>query len=50
MKVPKEAQQVFEALGINNLKSRFNEWAGNAPAYHYQPRFIKKNCQTSNPK
>lgn len=42
MKVPTEAQQVFEALGITNLKSRFNQWACDAPAYHYQPRFIKK--------
>ena len=42
MKVPSEAQQVFEAVGINNLQSRFNQWARNAPPYHYQPRFIKK--------
>lgn len=42
IKVPSEAQQVFEALGINNLKSRFNQWARNAPPYHYQPRFIKR--------
>ncbi len=44
MKVPSEAQQVFEAVGINNLKSRFNQWARNAPPYHYQPRFIKKGA------
>jgi transposase len=50
MKVPSEAKQVFEALGINNLKSRFNQWARNAPPYHYQPRFIKKDSETGNPK
>jgi len=50
MKVPSEAQQVFEALGIDNLKSRFNQWARNAPPYHYQPRFIKKDSETRNPK
>jgi transposase len=42
MKVPTEAQQVFEAVGITNLKSRFNQWARNAPPYHYEPRFMKK--------
>ncbi len=42
MKVPAEAEQVFEAVGINNLKSRFNQWACDAPAYCYQPRFINK--------
>ena len=44
MKVPSEAQQVFEAVGINNLQSRFNQWARNAPPYHYQPHFIKKGA------
>jgi len=42
MKVPAEAEQVFEAVGINNLKSRFSQWACDAPAYCYQPRFINK--------
>jgi len=42
MKVPAEAKQVFEAVGISNLKSRFNQWACDAPAYCYQPRFINK--------
>jgi transposase len=42
MKVPAEAEQVFEAVGINDLKSRFNQWACDAPAYCYQPRFINK--------
>jgi transposase len=42
MKVPAEAEQVFEAVGINNLKGRFNQWACDAPAYCYQPRFINK--------
>ena len=42
MKVPAEAKQVFEAVGINDLKSRFNQWACEAPAYCYKPRFINK--------
>jgi transposase len=42
MKVPAEAEQVFEAVGINDLKSRFNQWACDASAYCYQPRFINK--------
>ena len=42
MKVPAEAEQVFEAVGITNLKSRFNQWALDAPAYCYQPRFVDK--------
>lgn len=41
MKIPREAQEVFEAVGINNLKGRFHQWAENAPPYHYQPRFIE---------
>ncbi len=45
MKVPAEAEQVFEAVGINNLKSRFNQWASDAPAYCYQPRFINKRSR-----
>ena len=48
MKVPTEAAQVFEAVGINNLKSRFNQWACDAPAYCYQPRFINKKAKGSN--
>ena len=44
MKVPGEAQQAFKAVGINNLKARFNEWALDAPPYHYEPRFIKKRA------
>lgn len=48
MKVPTEAQQVFEAVGITNLKSRFNQWARNAPPYHYEPRFIKKDGLQAN--
>jgi transposase len=42
MKVPAEAEQVFEAVGVNDLKGRFNQWACDAPAYCYQPRFINK--------
>ncbi len=45
MKVPAEAERVFEAVGINNLKSRFNQWASDAPAYCYQPRFINKRSR-----
>ncbi|MBI3301334.1 MAG: hypothetical protein HYZ72_04555 [Deltaproteobacteria bacterium] len=42
MKVPAEAQQVFEAVGIKDWKGRFSQWAARAPAYCYQPRFIKR--------
>jgi transposase len=49
MKVPAEAQQVFEAVGIENLKSRFNQWACDAPAYCYQPRFINKRSRGVRP-
>jgi transposase len=42
MKVPAEAERVFEAVGIKNLKSRFNQWARGASGYSYQPRFINK--------
>jgi transposase len=42
MKVPAEAEQAFEAVGVKNLKSRFNQWACGAPAYCYQPRLINK--------
>ena len=49
MKIPREAQEVFEAVGINNLKGRFHQWAENAPPYHYQPRFIRKHEQPDQP-
>jgi len=42
MKVPREANEAFEAVGIRNLKGLFNQWATNAPPYHYQPRYIRK--------
>jgi transposase len=42
MKVPAEAERVFEAVGVKNLKSRFHQWACGAPAYCYEPRFINK--------
>lgn len=42
MKIPPEANQVFEAVGIKNVKGIFNQWAVNAQPYHYQPRFIQK--------
>lgn len=47
IKVPQEAQEAFKAVGIKDLKARFNEWARNAPAYHYQPRFIPKGASES---
>jgi len=47
MKPPAQAQQAFKAVGINDLKACFNEWALNAPAYHYEPRFIKKGTSKS---
>ena len=47
MKVPTQAQQAFQAAGIDNLKARFNEWALNAPAYHYEPRVMKKGAPKS---
>jgi len=42
MKLPAEAERVFEAVGVKNLKSRFHQWACGAPAYCYEPRFINK--------
>ena len=42
MKVPPEAQQVFEAVGIKDLKSRFHQWARGAPAYSYEPRLVNR--------
>jgi len=46
MKVPAEAHQALEAVGIGNLKSRFNQWACGAPPYSYQPRYISKRKQS----
>jgi transposase len=46
LKVPAEAQQVFDAVGVTNLKSRFNQWALGAPAYSYQPRFVNKKLRS----
>jgi len=48
MKIPSDAQKVFEAVGIDNLKGRFHQWAENAPPYHYQPRFIRKGETQTN--
>jgi transposase len=42
MRVPPEAEEVFQAVGIDNLKGRFHEWASTAPPYAYQARFINK--------
>ena len=47
MKAPSEAQQAFQAVGIDDLKARFNEWALSAPAYHYKPRIIRKGTSKS---
>ncbi|MDA1142466.1 MAG: IS1634 family transposase [Planctomycetota bacterium] len=41
MKVPPEASQVFEAVGLMDVKGRFNQWADEALPYHYQPRTAK---------
>jgi hypothetical protein len=42
MRVSPEAEEVFQAVGIENWKGRFHEWASTAPPYGYQARFIKK--------
>jgi hypothetical protein len=42
MRVPPEAEEVFQAVGIDNWKGRFHEWASTAPPYGYQARFINK--------
>ena len=42
MRVPLEAEEVFQAVGIDNWKGRFHEWASTAPPYGYQARFINK--------
>jgi len=47
MKAPAQAQQALKAVGIKDLKARFTEWALNAPAYHYEPRFVKKGTSKS---
>ena len=44
MKVPAETQRAFEAVGINNLKARFNQWALGAHPYHYEPRVMTKGA------
>ena len=49
MKVPAEAERAFKACGINHLRARFREWAKNAPAYHYEPRFIGPGASTTSP-
>ena len=38
LKVPPEAKQVFEAVGVDDVKGHFKKWAANAHAYHYSPR------------
>lgn len=42
MGVSPEAEKVFQAVGIDNWKGRFHEWASTAPPYAYQARFIDK--------
>lgn len=44
MRVPPEAEEVFQAVGIDNWKGRFHEWASTAPPYGYQARFINKRA------
>ena len=36
--VSREAERVFQAVGIDNLKGRFEQWADGAPAYAYELR------------
>lgn len=38
MDVDDEAERVFRAVGIENVKKRFEQWAAGAPAYRYEPR------------
>jgi len=38
MKAPPEAAAVFAAIGLENAKARFQQWAERAPPYHYTPR------------
>jgi len=36
--VSREAERVIQAVGIDNLKGQFEQWADGAPAYVYEPR------------
>ena len=38
LKVPPQAIQAFEAVGVDDVNGHFKKWAANAPAYHYSPR------------
>ena len=38
LKVPPEAKEAFETIGVDDVKGPFKKWAANAPAYHYRPR------------
>jgi len=37
MRVPPVAKKVFDAVGLRNFKGRFEQWAVDAPPYHYRP-------------
>jgi len=38
MKVPPEAHRALVAIGIDDVKGRFKQWARDAPPYDYTPR------------
>lgn len=37
-RVDGETERVFRAVGIDNLRGQFEQWAAEAPAYQYEPR------------
>jgi hypothetical protein len=45
--VSREAERVFQAVGIDNLKGQFEQWADGAPAYAYEPR--RRECARKAP-
>lgn len=38
MKPSPEASRIFKALGLADFRAQFQQWAENAPPYHYGPR------------
>jgi len=38
MRVPPEAQRALEAIGIDDVKGHFKQWAADAPPFAYTPR------------
>jgi len=38
VRVGPDAEKVFQAVGIENAKERFAQWAKGAPTYHYEDR------------